>query len=105
MFIPDVQGSILASLDSGSGALSKTGYLPYGESASAPASFGYTGQRADPEANGLYYYRARMYVPAWGRFMQADPVGYQGGINLYAYVNNDPFNQTDEMGLFTCSSG
>jgi len=72
-FIPDIQGSILATLESGTGALTKNGYLPYGKSAIIPASFGYTGQRADPETNGLYYYRARMYMPAWGRFMQTDP--------------------------------
>jgi RHS repeat-associated protein len=102
-FIPDIQGSILATLDSSSGALSKAGYLPYGKSASTPASFGYTGQRADPETNGLYYYRARMYVPAWGRFIQTDPLGYAAGGNLYAYVGNDPLNLLDSRGLSTDS--
>jgi RHS repeat-associated protein len=98
-FVPDIQGSVIASLDSGSGALSKIGYLPYGKSSAAPGSFGYTAQRVDPETNGLYYYRARMYYPTWGRFMQPDPRGTQGGINLYAYVNNDPLNLTDPSGL------
>jgi RHS repeat-associated protein len=98
-FIPDIQGSVIASLDSSSGALSKISYLPYGKSASATAPFGYTGQRIDPETNGLYYYRARHYSPAWGRFMQPDPIGYSGGSNLYAYVNNDPLNSTDPLGL------
>jgi len=98
-FIPDIQGSVIASLDSSSGALSKTGYLPYGKSAGASGPFGYTGQRIDPETNGLYYYRARHYSPAWGRFMQPDPIGTQGGVNLYAYVGNDPLNFTDPNGL------
>ncbi|MGH7125684.1 MAG: RHS repeat-associated core domain-containing protein, partial [Stellaceae bacterium] len=48
---------------------------------------------------GLYYYRARMYSPALGRFMQPDPIGYRGGANLYAYVGNDPLNQLDSFGL------
>jgi YD repeat-containing protein len=65
-FIPDIQGSIIGSMDSASGALSKRGYLPYGASASTAGTFAYTAQRIDPETNGLYYYRARMYVPAWG---------------------------------------
>jgi YD repeat-containing protein len=51
-FVPDIQGSVIASLDSSSGALGKIGYLPYGKSASATAPFGYTGQRIDPEAVG-----------------------------------------------------
>jgi RHS repeat-associated protein len=96
--IPDIQGSVIASLDSGSGSLSKIGYLPYGKSASS-GPFGFTGQRIDLETNGLYYYRARHYSPAWGRFLQVDPIGTQGGINLYAYVGNDPLNFTDPNGL------
>jgi RHS repeat-associated protein len=103
--IPDVQGSIVGNLDSSSGALVKAGYLPYGASASTGGSFQYTGQRIDPETNGLYYYRARMYTPAWGRFMQVDPVGYTAGINLYAYVGNDPLNNTDPLGRDCVSSG
>jgi RHS repeat-associated protein len=101
--IPDIQGSVIASIDSSSGALSKIGYLPYGKSAAAPAPFGYTGQRIDPEPGGLYYYRARHYSPVWGRFMQPDPVGYGAGSNLYAYVGNDPVNLIDPFG-FTADS-
>ena len=97
-FIPDIQGSIIASTDSSSGAMSKLGYLPYGTSATAPPNFGYTGQRFDTET-GLYYYRARHYTPRWGRFLQPDPIGIQGGVNLYAYVGNDPLNFTDPNGL------
>jgi RHS repeat-associated protein len=95
--MPDIQGSIIASLDSTTGALSKIGYLPYGKSASA-GPFGYTGQRIDTETNGIYYYRARHYSPLLGRFMQADPIGYSGGVNLCAYVGNDPLNHIDSSG-------
>jgi len=96
--IPDIQGSFIGALDASSGTLTKYGYQTYGESNSPNTSFAYTGQRVDPET-GLYYYRARMYSTAWGRFPQTDPIGYRGGSNLYAYVNNDPLNLVDTLGL------
>ena len=95
-FIPDQLGSIIATLD-GAGALSKVGYTPYGKSA-ATSPFAYTGQRIDAES-GLSYYRARHYSPTLGRFMQPDPIGYDGGVNLYAYVGNVPLNAIDPLGL------
>ena len=103
--IPDIQGSLLATLDTGTGVLSKQGYQAYGESTVTTDGFRYTGRRLDPETagsaaqpSGLYYYRARMYSPAIGRFLQPDPIGYAGGNNLYAYVGNDPLNNTDPSG-------
>jgi RHS repeat-associated protein len=76
----------------------KRGYRPFGESVSTTGSFAYTGQRIDPETSGLYYYRARMYSPKLGRFVQPDPIGYAAGTNLYAYVGNDPVNRWDPTG-------
>jgi RHS repeat-associated protein len=49
--------------------------------------------------SGLYYYRARWYSPELGRFLTPDPVGPSGGVNLYAYVRNDPTNFFDPWGL------
>ena len=103
--IPDIQGSIIGTLDSG-GTLSKAGYQPFGENpTTTTGSFRYTGRRIDPETggsasqpSGLYYYWARMYSPAWGRFLQPDPIGCAGGSNLYAYVDNDPLNLVDPYG-------
>jgi RHS repeat-associated protein len=102
--VPGQLGSIVATLDSGSGALTKAGYLPYGGSASSAGTFRFTGQRIDGET-GLYYYRARMYSPKLGRFVQVDPIGEDGGVNLYAYVLNDPLNFVDPSGLVAADVG
>jgi RHS repeat-associated protein len=61
--------------------------------------FQYTGQSWLAEV-GLNYYKARMYAPAHGRFLQTDPVGYADGLNWYAYVGNDPTNRTDPTGMY-----
>ncbi len=58
----------------------------------------FAGRRLDPRT-GLYHLRARDYSPALGRFLQPDPIGMAGGLNLYAYVGNDPLNHTDPSGL------
>jgi len=111
--IPDIEGSIIGTLDSGTGVLTKSGYQPFGENPSIiTGTYRYTTRRFDPETagssaqpSGLYYYRARTYSPTWGRFLQPDPIGYASGANLYAYVGNDPLNDTDPSGFDTWSLG
>ncbi|MCW5723375.1 MAG: RHS repeat-associated core domain-containing protein [Maricaulaceae bacterium] len=79
-------------------------YTPFGVEEPYSASgqpFRYTGQRRDGET-GLYYYRARYYDPALGRFLQTDPVLYADQMNLYAYVGNNPLMFTDPSGMNGC---
>ena len=60
--------------------------------------FRYTGREWDAET-GLYYYRARYYDPASGRFLSEDPIGFKGGIGFYTYTRNDPTDLLDPSGL------
>ncbi len=96
--IPDNQGSIIAASSSSGGVDGIYRYGPYGEPLSwTGPRYGYTGQLKLPEAK-LYYYKARIYDPVTGRFLQNDPVGYDGGLNLYGYASGDPVNGSDPSG-------
>ncbi|MBP7148691.1 MAG: RHS repeat-associated core domain-containing protein [Acidobacteria bacterium] len=86
-----------------------TAYDPYGRPARPPSwlgaplpvKFGFTGARRDDLAapGGLYLMGARWYDPELGRFIEQDPIGEGGGLNLYAYVGASPTMWVDPTGL------
>jgi len=88
-------------------AITLTGYGPFGESNQDEISghslavvFGFAGGEYDLESH-RYYFRARVYDPAVGRWASKDPIGFGGGdTNLYAYCGNDPLNCLDPRGLW-----
>ncbi len=100
----DERGSIVAQSDSSGSVIGVNKYDEFGQPQGPSGAgtllgrFGYTGQILLPEI-GLYHYKARMYHPIHGRFVQPDPVGYSDGMNIYAGMRGDPINKTDPTGL------
>lgn len=107
----DGLGSVVALSDSTGAVIEKYRYNVFGsltiydENGSAISTssvanpYYFTARRFDTET-GNYYYRARMYHPRLGRFLQPDPIGYGDGLNIYTYCHNNPVNWIDPYGLF-----
>jgi RHS repeat-associated protein len=103
-FYSDYHGSIIGYGDASGNLQALYKYGPYGEPKDinngtnfSGARFRYTGQMVLPEAS-LYDYKARVYDPIMGHFLQTDPIGSKADLDLYAYVTDDPIDHGDPTG-------
>ena len=103
-YVFDPQGNVAQKLDGSSNVLSSSVYDGFGAAKAGGATgdpFGFEAQfgyYTDTET-GLQLLTFRYYDPGNGRFLTRDPISYDGGINLYGYVQNDPTVLTDIWGL------
>lgn len=98
----DERGSIRSVVNASTGAVAQAlTYDPYGivlsDSSPGFQPLGYTGALWDRDSQ-LLHLGAREYDPTTGRFTTADPAGYSGGPNVYAYTDGDPINRIDPSG-------
>ena len=100
------QGSVMAIADGVGVGSVLLRYDPYGmpvnssgtrDSGWTGSRFGYTGQTFLSEAK-LCYYKARVYDPKYGRFLQTDPIGSLDNLDRYQYASDDPVDGSDPTG-------
>jgi RHS repeat-associated protein len=101
----DLNGNVMGLVNAANGNISaKYEYGPFGEVFCSVGDmakvnpFGFSTKYTDNETD-LVYYGYRYYSPALGRWLSRDPIEERGGLNLYGFVNNDPVNRFDHLGL------
>ena len=109
--VHDALGNVTALTDASGSVVERYTYDVFGQTTIRNASgtvltasaygnrFMFTGREWIAELN-VYDYRNRMYAPGMGRFLETDPIGFLSkDMNLYEYVQNDPVDLIDPLGL------
>jgi RHS repeat-associated protein len=103
--LADANHNTVMLLDAAQSSMVAYTYEPYGATTADAVHSNnrqFTGRENDNPGTdqGLYYYRARYYMPGTGRFMSEDPIGWVSGqMNNYLYVNANPATYRDPTGL------
>jgi RHS repeat-associated protein len=102
-YTKDHLGSVREMLNSSGTIVARYSYDPYGRvslvSGSNLATKQYTGDYYHA-TSGLNLTLFRAYDPTFGRWLSRDPIGENGGINIYSYVGNQPISSIDRIGLY-----
>ncbi|GAK54248.1 YD repeat protein [Candidatus Moduliflexus flocculans] len=101
-YLYDANGNVEAVLNASQQVAAAYRYDPFGtllaKTGTFDQPFQFSTKRADARI-GMVQYEFRNYLPAIGRWMTRDPLGEAGGLNLYAFVGNNPVNWVDPWGL------
>ena len=99
-------GSVALELDGAGRVISYEEYSPYGsttyqavrQGTETPKRYRFTAMERDEET-GLSYHLARYYAPWLARWTAGDPIGLDGGMNVYRYVSGNPTSGVNPSGL------
>ncbi|MCI5193369.1 MAG: RHS repeat-associated core domain-containing protein, partial [Candidatus Electrothrix sp. AU1_5] len=101
-YLYDGKGNVDGLIDDAEAMVAGYVYSPFGrlltKTGSLDQPFRFSTKAFD-EQTGLAYYGYRFYAPGVGRWINRDPIGEAGGINLYGFVGNDPIDNIDYLGL------
>ena len=112
LYVPyyDAYGNVMGYYDAQGNVVAEYTYDAFGKliASSGPIadvfSIRYSTKYFDPET-GFYYYGYRFYSPDLMRWITRDPIGEDGGVNLYAMCRNSPIDAFDALGLWRMISG
>lgn len=101
--IQDVQGNIRGLVSLTGAIVAKSDFSAFGEPLHEPKGpfnpWQYASKRFDPDLN-LIDFGKRFYDPSLGRWLTTDPAGFVDGMNLYAFLKNNPYLYVDPDGRF-----
>jgi RHS repeat-associated protein len=101
-YLYDGKGNVTSLINSSQAVAAAYSYDPFGNlmarTGTLDQPYRFSTKPYD-DNTGLYYYGYRFYRPSIGRWISRDPIRERGGLNLYGFVQNNPVNRLDPLGL------